>query len=142
MLNDKEPLYRYQLITINVPAGSAIREFSFPNQPDLQNAKIQKLSVYHGDLLTKTPDNVAMATSTDICNAYLHLYQGDKEIMVLPLNSLIVIGEPLAAPIYNSNGYIPLDNLQIDFSSKSYVKFTQPYAATAFAIAIGVFYKY
>ena len=137
---DSKRLERYQLVTINVPAGSTVRQWYFPDQPDLRDAIIQHISAYHADLVSLSPQNLTVISSADLCNAYMVLNIGEKEDIKIPLNNFIVLGEPISSPVYNVNGYIPLADLHIHWS-KSYIQFAAPYAATQFQIMFGVFYK-
>ena len=73
---------RFQAVEINVPSGSTLTRFQFPDQPQLRNAKIQGIQVYTPTAITKTPLSGATPTTlADLKQSFLTLYQGDLQIL-------------------------------------------------------------
>ena len=46
---------RFEAVEINVPTGSTLTRFYFPDLPNLRNAKITGVQVYTAGTITATP---------------------------------------------------------------------------------------
>jgi len=129
---------RYQAVEISVPTGSTLTKFSFPDQPQLRNAKIQAIQVYTPTVVTATPlSGSTPVTLADLKKSTLTLYQGDLQIILnLPLLNFNGISD-LASPFVFE---LPEMN-DIDISwTKSYVNVSTALATTNVAYSFGIFY--
>ena len=46
---------RFEAVEINVPSGSSLTRFYFPDLPQLRQAKIEAIQVYAAGSITATP---------------------------------------------------------------------------------------
>lgn len=143
MLASNFKLRKFELVTIVVAAASGDREFYFPDQPNLRNARILTISSYNGFINTKDPNNINTMTVNDLRQSYLVLNINDKEDVKLPMVILSNFANPQGASTDVSNtinGYLPFAG-QVVTWSKSYVKFPNGHDAGQFSIMLGVFYE-
>jgi len=129
---------RFQAVEVNVPSGSTLTKFFFPDQPQLRNAKIQGIQVYTPTALTKTPLSGSTPTTlADIKQSYLTLYQGDLQIILnLPLLNFNFINDLTSPFVFE----LPeLNDIDISWT-KSYVSTSTALATTSVAYSFGVFY--
>ena len=139
---DKKGINRYEYVEIDITSTPAIgQQYYFPDLPQLRDAKIEKISSYISSFMTKTVNNYTPISSTDLMTVFLVLNINDKENIKMPLSNFVNIGNPSSAgALYNSNGYIPLNNVVVRWS-KSYIKFVGSPSASIFGVPIGVFYS-
>jgi hypothetical protein len=119
---------RYQAVEISVPNGSTLTKFSFPDQPQLRNAKIQAIQVYTPTVITATPlSGSTPVTLADLKKSTLTLYQGDLQIILnLPLLNFNGISDLTSPFVFE----LPEMN-DIDISwTKSYVNISTALATT------------
>lgn len=129
---------RYQAVEISVPTGSTLTKFSFPDQPQLRNAKIQAIQVYTPTVVTATPlSGSTPVTLADLKKSTLTLYQGDLQIILnLPLLNFNGISDLTSPFVFE----LPEMN-DIDISwTKSYVNVSTALATTNVAYSFGIFY--
>jgi len=129
---------RYQAVEITVPTGSTLTKFSFPDQPQLRNAKIQAIQVYTPTVITATPlSGSTPVTLADLKKSTLTLYQGDLQIVLnLPLLNFNGISDLTSPHVWQ----LPEMN-DIDISwTKSYVNVSTALATTNVAYSFGIFY--
>jgi hypothetical protein len=129
---------RFQAVEISVPSGSTLTKFSFPDQPQLRNAKIQGIQVYTPTVITATPlSGSTPVTLADLKKTTLTLYQGDLQVILnLPLLNFNAISDLTSPFIFQ----LPEIN-DIDISwTKSYVNLPTALATTGVAYSFGVFY--
>jgi len=129
---------RFQAVEVNVPSGSTLTKFFFPDQPQLRNAKIQGIQVYTPTALTKTPLSGSTPTTlADLKQSYLTLYQGDLQIILnLPLLNFNFINDLTSPFVFE----LPeLNDIDISWT-KSYVSTSTALATTSVAYSFGVFY--
>ena len=129
---------RFQAVEIFVPSGSTLTKFSFPDQPQLRNAKIQGIQVYTPTVITATPlSGSTPVTLADIKKSTLTLYQGDLQIILnLPLLNFNGISDLTSPFVFE----LPEMN-DIDISwTKSYVNISTALATTNVAYSFGIYY--
>lgn len=142
-------IQRIQMIEINIPNGSTLTQFSFPDQPQLTGnaglpVVIDSITTYTSDTLQKSPltfGNVLI--SADIQNSFLTLYQGDlATINACPLVDLVQTAS-IVSPTYGANGVInrPIFRNLINVSwTKSFVRFGTAPSTTNVNIVFKVCY--
>ena len=129
---------RFQAVEINVPSGSTLTRFQFPDQPQLRNAKIQGIQVYTPTAITKTPLSGATPTTlADLKQSFLTLYQGDLQILyqlpVLAFNNIQDLTSPHVWELPEMN--------DIDISwTKSYISTAAALATTSVTYSFGIYY--
>ena len=129
---------RFQAVEINVPSGSTLTRFQFPDQPQLRNAKIQGIQVYTPTAITKTPLSGATPTTlADLKQSFLTLYQGDLQILyqlpVLAFNNIQDLTSPHVWELPEMN--------DIDISwTKSYISTAAALATTGVTYSFGIYY--
>ena len=129
---------RFQAVEINVPSGSTLTRFQFPDQPQLRNAKIQGIQVYTPTAITKTPLSGATPTTlADLKQSFLTLYQGDLQILyqlpVLAFNNIQDLTSPSVWELPEMN--------DIDISwTKSYISTATALATTSVTYSFGIYY--
>ena len=129
---------RYQAVEINVPSGSSLTFFSFTDQPQLRNAKIQGIQVYTPTAITKTPlSGATPVTLADLKQSFLTLYQGDLQIIYrLPLLAFNNIQDLTSPSVWE----LPEMN-DIDISwTKSSVTTAAALATTGVTYSFGIYY--
>ena len=129
---------RFQAVEINVPSGSTLTRFQFPDQPQLRNAKIQGIQVYTPTAITKTPLSGATPTTlADLKQSFLTLYQGDLQILyqlpILAFNNIQDLTSPHVWDLPDMN--------DIDISwTKSYISTAAALATTGVTYSFGIYY--
>ena len=129
---------RFQAVEINVPSGSTLTRFQFPDQPQLRNAQIQGIQVYTPTAITKTPLSGATPTTlADLKQSFLTLYQGDLQILyqlpVLAFNNIQDLTSPSVWELPEMN--------DIDISwTKSYISTAAALATTGVTYSFGIYY--
>ena len=129
---------RFQAVEINVPSGSTLTRFQFPDQPQLRNAKIQGIQVYTPTAITKTPLSGATPTTlADLKQSFLTLYQGDLQILYqLPILAFNNIQDLTSQHVLE----LPEMN-DIDISwTKSYISTAAALATTGVTYSFGIYY--
>jgi hypothetical protein len=129
---------RYQAVEINVPSGSTLTFFSFVDQPQLRNAKIQGIQVYTPTAITKTPlSGATPVTLADLKQSFLTLYQGDLQIIYrLPLLAFNNIQDLTSPHVWE----LPEMN-DIDISwTKSSVTTAAALGTTGVTYSFGIYY--
>ena len=129
---------RFQAVEINVPSGSTLTRFQFPDQPQLRNAKIQGIQVYTPTAITKTPLSGATPTTlADLKQSFLTLYQGDLQILYrLPLLALNNIQDLTSPHVWE----LPEMN-DIDISwTKSSITTSTALGTTGVTYSFGIYY--
>ena len=129
---------RFQAVEINVPSGSTLTRFQFPDQPQLRNAKIQGIQVYTPTAITKTPLSGATPTTlADLKQSFLTLYQGDLQILYqLPISAFNNIQDLTSPHVWE----LPEMN-DIDISwTKSYISTAAALATTGVTYSFGIYY--
>ena len=84
---------RYEAVEINVPSGSTLTRFYFPDLPQLRNAKIEAIQTYIAGAISLTPlTGSTPVTAADAKKSFLTLYQGDLQLIynipILALNNI------------------------------------------------------
>lgn len=131
------PLYNY--LNVQIIINDNTNKYYFPDIPQLRDAKLQSISFYSNILLTKDYNNVSlMDNATDLHNAYLTLYSGNKEaVQNLPLWKMTNVGNTGSV-----DGLFNLDNIVVDFS-KSFVSFPNNYTLIGtfpISVMFGIYY--
>lgn len=129
---------RFQTVEVNVPSGSTLTRFFFPDQPQLRNAKIQGIQVYTPTVITATPLSGSTPTTlADLKKSFLTLYQGDLQIIFqLPLLNFNAIADLTSPYVFE----LPEMN-DIDISwTKSYISTSSALATTNVCYSFGVYY--
>jgi hypothetical protein len=129
---------RFEAVEINVPNGSTLTRFYFPDLPQLRNAKIEAIQVYIAGAISATPlTGSTPVTVADAKKSFLTLYQGDLQLIYnIPLVGLNNIQEGSTPFIFD----LPSIN-DIDISwTKSFVSLPTALATTNVAYSFGVYY--
>jgi len=130
---------RFEAVEINVPSGSTLTRFYFPDLPQLRNAKIEAVQVYVAGAISATPlTGSTPVTVADAKKSFLTLYQGDLQLIYnIPILSLNNIQEGTTTPFVFE---LPSMN-DIDISwTKSFVSLPSALATTNVAYSFGVYY--
>lgn len=132
---------RFEAVEINVPSGSTLTRFYFPDLPNLRNAKISAIQVYTAGSITATPlTGSTPVTTADLKKSFLTLYQGDLQLVYnVPMISLNNIVNASADP-YTFE--LPAINGITVSWVKSYVNLPSALATTSVAYSFGVYYNF
>jgi hypothetical protein len=130
---------RFEAVEINVPNGSTLTRFYFPDLPQLRMAKIEAIQVYVAGAISATPlTGSTPVTVADAKKSFLTLYQGDLQLIYnIPILGLNNIQEGTTTPFVFE---LPSMN-DIDISwTKSFVSLPSALATTNVAYSFGVYY--
>jgi hypothetical protein len=130
---------RFEAVEINVPNGSTLTRFYFPDLPQLRLAKIEAIQVYVAGAISATPlTGSTPVTVADAKKSFLTLYQGDLQLIYnIPILGLNNIQEGTTTPFVFE---LPSMN-DIDISwTKSFVSLPSALATTNVAYSFGVYY--
>ena len=132
---------RFEAVEINVPSGSTLTRFYFPDLPNLRNAKISAIQVYTAGSITATPlTGSTPVTTADLKKSFLTLYQGDLQLVYnVPMISLNNIVNSATDP-YTFE--LPAVNGITVSWVKSYVNLPSALATTGVAYSFGVYYNF
>ena len=129
---------RFEAVEINVPNGSTLTRFYFPDLPQLRNAKIEAIQVYSAATLAASPlTGSALPVLADFKKSFLVLYQGDLQLIynipLVALNNMVDGSTPYTYELPNIN--------DIDVSwTKSYVTLPSALGTTNVAYSFGIYY--
>jgi hypothetical protein len=132
---------RFEAVEINVPSGSTLTRFYFPDLPNLRNAKITAVQVYTAGTITATPlTGSTPVTTADLKKSTLTMYEGDLQLVynipMLNFNNLVnSAADPYTFELPAING------LTISWV-KSYVNVPTALATTGVAYSFGVYYHF
>jgi hypothetical protein len=142
MIYDNNPVSNFKLVQVLTTNNSNSTNYQFPDQPELRDRKIEKISFFDLSLIGTTPNNVIPVTQAISKECFLVLYVNEREDIKIPLTTLISSIGNAGAALYSSvNGYIPLNDIKIVWS-KSYIKNPKGTAITGNrGFIFGVFYK-
>jgi len=132
---------RFEAVEINVPSGSTLTRFYFPDLPNLRNAKITGVQVYTAGTITATPlTGSTPVTTADLKKSTLTLYEGDLQLVynipMLNFNNMV----NSAADPYTFE--LPAINGMTLSWVKSYVNVPTALATTNVAYSFGVYYHF
>jgi hypothetical protein len=132
---------RFEAVEINVPTGSTLTRFYFPDLPNLRNAKITGVQVYTAGTITATPlTGSTPVTTADLKKSTLTLYEGDLQLVynipMLNFNNMV----NSAADPYTFE--LPAINGMTLSWVKSYVNVPTALATTNVAYSFGVYYHF
>jgi hypothetical protein len=138
---------RFQAVEINVPSGTTLRQFNFPDLPQLtgrngQPVIIDSIVFYSHTSTPKSPNSGAdVISDADLKKSFLTIYQGDLSIIQnQPIASLVYAGD-VGAGTQGATFNQPLLRNLINVSwTKCYI--TTPAAAPTGGVvySIGIFY--
>lgn len=132
---------RFEAVEINVPSGSTLTRFYYPDLPNLRNAKITAIQVYTAGTITATPlTGSTPVTTADLKKSTLTLYEGDLQLVYnIPLLNFNNIVNSAADP-YTFE--LPAVNGMTISWVKSYVNVPTALATTGVAYSFGVYYHF
>lgn len=132
---------RFEAVEIAVPSGSTLTRFSFPDLPNLRNAKIDRIVFYTAGTITATPlTGSTPVTTADMKKSFVTLYEGDLQLLynvpILEFNNIVN-----SATDPYQNDPLDIDGITISWT-KSYISLPTALATTSVAYSIGVFYHF
>ena len=132
---------RYEAVEINVPNGSTLTRFYFPDLPNLRNAQITTVEIYTAGSLSASPlTGSTLMTTADLKKSFLTLYQGDLQLVYnLPLIRMNAIVNSAADPYVFE---LPIVSNMVVSWVKSYVSLPSAPATTNAVYAFGVYYNF
>jgi hypothetical protein len=133
-------IQRYEAVEIQVPNGSTLTRFYFPDLPNLRNAQITSLEYYSASTLGVSPlTGSALVANTDAAKSFLTLYQGDLQLVYnIPLVTLSEVNN-LVTPFRH---LLPsVANILVSWV-KSYVTLFTALVTTNVVYAFGVYYNF
>lgn len=129
---------RFEAVEINVPNGSTLTRFYFPDLPQLRNAKIEAIQVYAAGSISATPlTGSTPVVLADLKKSFLTLYQGDLQLIYnIPLVALQDISDSATPFVYSLPG---MNDIDISWT-KSFVSLPTALSTTNVAYSFGVYY--
>ena len=133
---------RFEAVEINVPSGSTLTRFYFPDLPNLRNAKISAIQVFTAGSITATPlTGSTPVTTADLKKSFLTLYQGDLQLVynvpMITLNNMVTG----ATPDPYTFELLAINGITVSWV-KSYVNLPTALATTGVAYSFGVYYNF
>jgi hypothetical protein len=132
---------RFEAVEINVPSGSTLTRFYFPDLPNLRNAQITAIQVYTAGTITATPlTGSTPVTTADLKKSFLTLYAGDLQLVynvpMLNFNNIVNSAtDPYTFELPAING------MTVSWV-KSYVNLPSALGTTNVAYSFGVYYHF
>jgi hypothetical protein len=132
---------RFEAVEISVPSGSTLTRFSFPDLPNLRNAKIDRIVFYTAGTISASPlTGSTPVTTADMKKSFVTLYEGDLQLIYqLPILEFNNIVNSATDPYQNDP--LDIDGITISWT-KSYISLPTALATTNVAYSIGVFYHF
>jgi hypothetical protein len=142
---------RYELVELQIGAGSTGSKFEYPDIPDLrddteQDIIICGLETWSIDAMPLSPSGIPVATMDQLQNSFLTLYvDQEQSINEVPLVRLLSTQQSLTSGPMQWVGYpFELANLKVNWN-KSFIQAAESYstggANAEFSIMLGVWYK-
>ena len=138
---------RYEAVEIQIPAGTTLTKFNFPDLPNLtgrngQPVIIDSIVFYSSYTLLSSPISGSNVLDVqDMRKAYLTIYQGDLQVLYnIPLVQLSFVTDPantLRGGVINQP--ILKDLINVSWT-KSFVSFASAPSSTDVVIVVGVHY--
>lgn len=136
------PITRYEVIEIQIPNGTTLTQFNFPDMPNLRNAKILAIDYYSENVITKSPNTGATPlTTADQKNCFINIYQGDlQRIKNLPLSAVgTVANSDSSTDLLHGFNQIKLNGIVVSWT-KCFLKFNTTPATNNVVVSFGVTY--
>lgn len=140
------PVTRYELIEIPVPLGTTLRQFPFPDLPNLRNAKILSMELFYGidpETGMKSPSGMQLMRKDYMINSYLTMYEGDlqvvKDMPIVKLQHFVYNNPDDSIFSVSTEKQVPF-NGQIISWNKSYIRFSVPVITADWVVVFGVTY--
>lgn len=141
------PVTRFEYVEIPVPNGTTLRQFSFPDLPNLRNAKILSMELFYcidrASYPTIAPSGAVTMAQGDMMNCYLTLYEGDLQVVKdMPVVKLqhFTFNDP------SNNQHSVSTEKQVAFNgpiiswNKSFVRFSNAVISSSVVVAFGITY--
>jgi hypothetical protein len=145
-------LKRFELVELQIPAGSTGTRFPYPDIPQLRDDTTQDiiicgLETYPVEALPLTASGNTNASFAQLQNSFLTLYiESEESVRQVPFLRLNPLRQAASAGgTFNVVEKLALEYLKVDWN-KTYVQAATPYGTTeapntAFSILLGVWYK-
>lgn len=142
-----QKISRFEAVEINIPSGSTLNKFFFPDLPNLTGrdgypVSINSIVFYTGEEQTLSPlSGSTLVSQADLQKSYLTLYQGDLQILYnIPVLSLnyVRVNSTSTMPFVNTQP--AFDNLKNVSWTKSFISLPTAPGTTNRVYSIGVFY--
>jgi hypothetical protein len=131
---------RFEAVEINVPSGSTLTRFYFPDLPNLRNRPITGIEAYSATEQATSNSGQTVQALSDMPNASVTLYYDGGEYIVVPILSLRRVGNNGANTAFY--GDIPALAGQNIVWTKSYVSMNATVASfAAKSFVFNVYYK-
>lgn len=141
MLLNKQLTTNYQLVELQIPAGSPNQKFNFPDQPLLRDKAIEKIEVYNNSTNCLTLSPAGYTTLVPNFNAYLTLVTDNGREFVQNILIWELIGVNAIASFMVMNGGFDIAPRKIVWP-KSYITYnTGTVAGATYSWCFGVYYK-
>lgn len=134
------PITRYEVVEVQIPNGTTLTQFNFPDMPNLRNAKILAIDYLPFDIINKSPNTGSeLLTFVDSQQCFLNIYQGDlqriKNMPIVSANQLTVSG----GSMINSFNQLRFNGIVISWT-KCFLKFITSPATDNVVVSFGVTY--
>lgn len=128
-------IYKSQIIEINCPASAVT--VNFPDQPNLRNAKIQRISVLTVDSISVTPISYGTPMSiADMKKCFVTMQEGGSQVIQ---NKALLSFNDTAGPTNPYTNNPPFIQDKVFSWDKCFLKFGS--APTASIVALEVWYN-
>ncbi|GEM_PF-1999226 len=140
MSNTTMPVFRQEVIEVEIPAGSTVSTFYFPDMPNLRNAKIFGIDFCSLSVMSVSPQTGKTIIDNVMAKkAVVNLYQGDlQRVKYFPLNFM--------NRVIDSDSASPYTNMQQMFGgmviswTKCFIEFKGELTSTGFVVPLIIYY--
>lgn len=138
---------RYEAVEVNIPSGSTLTKFFFPDLPNLTGrdgypVSINSIVFFTGDANTLSPlSGSQLVAQADMQKSYLTIYQGDLQVLYnIPVVSLNYVRAASTSTMPYVNDQPELLNLKNVSWTKSFISLASAPGTTNRVYSIGVYY--
>lgn len=125
---------RFELVEIQIPAGTTLTKFTFPDLPNLTGRDgnpviIDSIVAYNDENFSNSPiSGSSVVQNGDMCRSFLTIYQGDLQVLYnIPLLQIQFVNAGAASPLNQGVILQPLLKDLINVSwTKSFITYSNP----------------
>jgi len=141
------PVTRFEYVEIPIPSGSTLRQFPFPDLPNLRNAKILSMELFYNidpnTNATYAPSGSQTMGLSIMVNCYLTMYEGDlqivKDMPVVKLQHFTYNNVDDSIFSISTEKQVAFNGPIISWN-KSFVRFSRALSETDVVVAFGITY--
>lgn len=138
--NSDLKLFKHEIVTVKIPAGSTLTQFYLPDMRNLRNTKLLAIEAWKKEAVPTTPDGVDTLDNTQLSKTFLTLenYSGKQFLKDCPAKAFDFSAHQTAGGDLNYETFKKTFNQQRVNYPKSYITWRGgvPVADVSFMVSV------